>query len=74
MAVFISQLVCTVLLLIMIGCNEHIKWNKLLNPITIYAVGLFLFTLIIRIGAILKEHYYPRYISPYAAPPATLRA
>ena len=60
MAVFISQIIITVFLLILIGCNEHIGFNKLLNPITIYAGVLLIFTLIIRFGVILQQHYYPR--------------
>jgi hypothetical protein len=59
MGVFISQLLFTILLMIVMGCNESITYNKVLNPITIFGVGLFIFVLIVRLGAIFKTYYYP---------------
>jgi len=59
MAVFISQLVFTIVCMIVMGYNERINFNKLLNPITTFGVGLFIFILIVRLGAIYKTYYYP---------------
>jgi hypothetical protein len=59
MAVFISQLVFTIVCMIVMGYNERINYNKVLNPITTFGVGLFIFILIVRLGAIYKTYYYP---------------
>jgi hypothetical protein len=59
MAVFISQLVFTIVFMIVMACNESINYNKVLNPITTFGVGLFIFVLIFRLGAIFKTYYYP---------------
>jgi hypothetical protein len=59
MAVFISQLVFTIVCMIVMGYNERINYNKVLNPITTFGAGLFIFILIVRLGAIYKTYYYP---------------
>lgn len=59
MAVFISQIIFTIIFMIVMGCNESFNYNKILNPITVFGGGYFIFVLIVRFGAILKTYYYP---------------
>jgi tryptophan-rich sensory protein len=59
MAVFISQLIFTVAFMILMAYNERFNYNKVVNPITTFGVGLFIFILIFRLGGILKTYYYP---------------
>ncbi len=60
MAVFIAQVILSLIYLIVIELNEKINYNKILNPIVIFGIGLFIFWLIVRFGAICNSSFYPR--------------
>ena len=49
--VFAAQFLICITYLIMIGCNESIPYNRVLNPITIFGVATFIFFLMVRISS-----------------------
>jgi hypothetical protein len=58
-AVYIAQLLICIAYLIVIGCNQHMPYNRVLSPLTVFGTAWFIFFLIVRMGAILHGYYYP---------------
>lgn len=62
--VFGLQVLVYLCYFIVILNNEDLtkRWNKVFNTLTLFGVSLFVFFLIVRIGAIMGSSYYPAYI------------